>query len=301
MDAMGSRQQRDPIGRTGLRLAIWPEGCRHRLYCEHLHFVCPCHFVCRETLRNRRRQRHEDGRPSVGRFSHLGDRRFLDSRYVSHRTSSLVRFLILAIAFTVVYLLVVIGLFRITRPLRIAWSAVGAFTPAVFSRSGRRVVLGTTSARSLNRPYYGEMTGEAQVEIPRTEQLLLALEERPWNAVYRMAIGLSASPLSGITDFMRRDGLWLVSFSRAFFYCGWYPLSCVACCLSPRRLRKSGVSGEGWANGTTPINGVSCCGSAWESVLVCCFRVPPNQDLLAWLWRCCSLCQVLPAGLHGAG
>ena len=61
--------------------------------------------------------------------------------------SSLVRILILAIACTVVYLLVVIGLFRITRPLRIAWSAVGAFTPAVFSRWGRQVFLGTTAAR----------------------------------------------------------------------------------------------------------------------------------------------------------
>jgi len=61
--------------------------------------------------------------------------------------SSLVRILILAIACTVVYLLVVIGLFRITRPLRIAWSAVGAFTPAVFSRWGRQVFPRTTSAR----------------------------------------------------------------------------------------------------------------------------------------------------------
>jgi len=33
------------------------------------------------------------------------------------------------------------------------------------------------------------------VEMPRTERLLLALEERPWNVVYRMAIGFSAFPL----------------------------------------------------------------------------------------------------------
>jgi hypothetical protein len=39
------------------------------------------------------------------------------------------------------------------------------------------------------------MTREAQVEIPRTEQFLLALEERPWNTVYRMAIGFAAFPL----------------------------------------------------------------------------------------------------------
>ena len=33
------------------------------------------------------------------------------------------------------------------------------------------------------------------MEMPRTERLLLALEERPWNVVYRMAIGFSAFPL----------------------------------------------------------------------------------------------------------
>ena len=33
------------------------------------------------------------------------------------------------------------------------------------------------------------------METPRTERLLLALEERPWNVVYRMAIGFSAFPL----------------------------------------------------------------------------------------------------------
>ena len=33
------------------------------------------------------------------------------------------------------------------------------------------------------------------METPTTERLLLALEERPWNVVYRMAIGFSAFPL----------------------------------------------------------------------------------------------------------
>src|SRR4029078_11621409 len=109
------------------------------------------------------------------------------------------------------------------------------------------------------------------------------------------------SYIGGCTDFMRRDGHWLVSSSRAFFYCGWYQLCCVACCLFPLRLRKAGVSGEGRANGTTPINGVSCCGSAWALVLVCCFRLPWNEELLAWLRRCCFSYQALPAGSHGAG
>ena len=40
-----------------------------------------------------------------------------------------------------------------------------------------------------------KMTGETQVEIPRGEQFLLALEEHPWNVAYRVAIGLSAFPL----------------------------------------------------------------------------------------------------------
>ena len=57
------------LGRAGLRFAIRPERCRHRLQREHLHLVCPCHFVCREALRNRRHQRNQDGRPAVGRLS----------------------------------------------------------------------------------------------------------------------------------------------------------------------------------------------------------------------------------------
>ena len=61
--------------------------------------------------------------------------------------SRLVRIVILAFICTVLYLLVVVGLFRVTRPLQVAWSAVGAFTPEVFSRRGRKMFPGTTSAR----------------------------------------------------------------------------------------------------------------------------------------------------------
>ena len=61
--------------------------------------------------------------------------------------SRLVRIVTLALTCTVLYLLVVVGLFRVTRPLQIARSAVGAFTPAPFSRLGRLVFRGTTPAR----------------------------------------------------------------------------------------------------------------------------------------------------------
>ena len=57
------------------------------------------------------------------------------------------------------------------------------------------------------------MTGETQVEIPRAEQFLLALEERPWNAAYRMALGFSAFPLY--------RGLWgfnAPSWSLVYFF-----------------------------------------------------------------------------------
>ena len=60
--------------------------------------------------------------------------------------SRLVRIVTLALTCTVLYLLVVIGLFRVTRPLQVARSAVGAFTPAV-SRLGGLVFRGTTPAR----------------------------------------------------------------------------------------------------------------------------------------------------------
>lgn len=58
-----------------------------------------------------------------------------------------------------------------------------------------------------------KVTGKTHVEIPRAEQFLLALEERPWNAAYRMAIGFSAFPLY--------RGLWgfnAQSWSLVYFF-----------------------------------------------------------------------------------